>query len=43
MTIGFHGCLDGFGILHSKFIQNILSVLYLADEGVILELLDLET
>jgi hypothetical protein len=40
MSVGSHGCLDGFGILHSK-LQNILSVLRLADEGVILELLDL--
>jgi hypothetical protein len=38
----FHGCLDGFVILHSKFLQNILSVLRLADEGAILDLLDLE-
>jgi hypothetical protein len=40
--IGSHGCLDGFDILHLKLLQNVLSVLCLADEGSILELLDLE-
>jgi hypothetical protein len=40
MPIGFHECLDGFAILHSKYVLNVLS---LADEGALLELLDLES
>ena len=43
MPIGFHGCLDGFAILHSKLLKNVLNVLGLADEGAILELLDLKS
>jgi hypothetical protein len=33
MPIGSHGRLDGFGILHSKLLENIFNVLSLADEG----------
>jgi hypothetical protein len=43
MSIGSHGCLDGFGILHSKLFEYILNVLSLANEGGLLELLDLES
>jgi hypothetical protein len=43
MPIGSHGCLDGLGILHSKLVKYVLSVLGLADEGALLELLDLKS
>jgi hypothetical protein len=43
MSICSHGSLDGFGILHSKLLENILNVLCLANEGALLELLDLES
>jgi hypothetical protein len=43
MPIGSHGSLDGFSTLHSKLLQNVLSVLCLTDEGAFLELLDLES
>jgi hypothetical protein len=43
MPIGSHGCLDGFGILHSKLGKYVLNVLCLADEGAFLELLDLKS
>jgi hypothetical protein len=43
MPIGSHGCLDGFSILHSKLLKYVLNVLCLADEGAILELLDLKS
>jgi hypothetical protein len=39
----FHGCLDGFAILHPKLLKYVLSVLCLADEGALLELLDLKS
>jgi hypothetical protein len=42
MPICSHGSLDGFGILHSKFLKNILNALGLADEGALLELFDLK-
>jgi hypothetical protein len=42
MSIGSHGCLDGFVILLSKHLEYILNVLSLADEGAFLELLDLK-
>jgi hypothetical protein len=42
MPICSHGCLDGFGILHSKLLEYILNVLSLADKGALLELLDLK-
>jgi hypothetical protein len=38
-----HGSLDGFGILHSKLLKYVLNVLSLADEGALLELLDLKS
>jgi hypothetical protein len=40
MPICSHRSLDGFGILHSKLLENILNVLGLANEGAFLELLD---
>jgi hypothetical protein len=43
MPICSHGCLDGFGILHSKLLENILNILSLANEGALLELLDLKS
>jgi hypothetical protein len=43
MPISSHGCLDGFGIPHSKLLKNVLNVLSLADEGAPLELLDLKS
>jgi hypothetical protein len=42
MSICSHGCLDGFGIVHSKLLKYVLNVLSLADEGALLELLDLK-
>jgi hypothetical protein len=36
-------CLDGFAILHSKLLKYVLNVFSLADEGVLLELLDLKS
>jgi hypothetical protein len=35
--------LDGFGIIHSKLLKYVLNVLSLADEGALLELLDLKS
>ena len=43
MPISSHGCLDGFGILHSKLVKDVLNVLGLADECALLELLDLKS
>jgi hypothetical protein len=43
IPIGSHGCLDGFAILHSKLLKYVLNVLSLADEGALLELLDLKS
>jgi hypothetical protein len=43
MPICSHRCLDGFGILHSKLLEYALNVLSLADEGALLELLDLKS
>jgi hypothetical protein len=43
MPICSHGCLDGFAILHSKLFEYILNVLSLADEGALLEFLDLKS
>jgi hypothetical protein len=43
MPIGSHGCLDGLGVLHSKLGKYVLNVLRLADEGALLELLDLKS
>jgi hypothetical protein len=42
MPIGSHGCLDGFAILHPKLLEYVLNILSLADEGALLELLDLK-
>jgi hypothetical protein len=43
MPIGYHGCLDGLGILHPKLCEYVLNVLRLANEGALLELLDLKS
>jgi hypothetical protein len=43
MPIWSHRSLDGLGNLHSKLLENVLSALCLADEGSLLELLDLES
>jgi hypothetical protein len=43
MPIGSHECLDGFAIIHSKLLEYILNVFSLADEGALLELLDLKS
>jgi hypothetical protein len=43
MSICPHRSLDGVGILHSKLLEYVLSVLSLAYEGALLELLDLES
>jgi hypothetical protein len=43
MPICSHRSLDGPSILHSKLFENVLSVLCLADEGALLELLNLES
>jgi hypothetical protein len=43
MPICSHRSLDGLVILHSKLLENVLSVLCLAHEGSLLELLDLES
>jgi hypothetical protein len=43
MPICSHGSLDGFGILYSKLLENILNLFHLSYEGVLLELLDLES
>jgi hypothetical protein len=43
MPIGSHGCLHGFAILHPKLLKYVLNVLSLADEGALLELLDLKS
>jgi hypothetical protein len=43
MPICSHRSLNGFVILHSKLLENILNVLCLANEGALLELLDLKS
>jgi hypothetical protein len=43
MPICSHGCLDGFGVLHSKLLKYVLNVLSLVDEGALLELPDLKS
>jgi hypothetical protein len=43
MPVCSHECLDGFDILHSKFLKYVLNVLGLADEGALLKLLDLKS
>jgi hypothetical protein len=43
MSICSLGSLDGFSILHSKLLQDVLNVLSLADEDALLELLDLKS
>jgi hypothetical protein len=43
MSIGWHGCLDGLGLLHVKLLQHVIGVLGLTYERAILELLDLKS
>jgi hypothetical protein len=43
MPICSHGFHDGFAILHPKLLKYVLNVLSLADEGALLELLDLKS
>jgi hypothetical protein len=43
MPICSHRSLDGFGILHSKLLENILNALCLANEGALLELVNLKS
>ena len=43
MSIGWHRCLDGFGLVHVKLLQHVVGVLGLTYERVILELLDLKS
>jgi hypothetical protein len=43
MPICSHRNLDGLSIFHSKLLKNILGILCLADEGALLEFLDLES
>jgi hypothetical protein len=42
MSVGAHWCLRGLGVLHPEPLEQVLRVLYLGDEGVVLELLHLE-
>jgi hypothetical protein len=43
MSIGWHRCFDGLGIVHVKLIEHVISVLGLTYECAIHELLDLKT
>jgi hypothetical protein len=43
MSIGWHRCFDGLGMVHVKLLEHIISVLGLTYECAILELLDLKT
>jgi hypothetical protein len=43
MFVFSHWCLDGLHILHPKSLEDVLRVLGLGDEGLILELFDLES
>jgi hypothetical protein len=43
MPISSHGSLDGFAILHPKLLKYVLNVLCLANEGALLEFLDLKS
>jgi hypothetical protein len=43
MPICSHGCFDGVAILHPKLLKYVLNVFCLADEGALLELLDLKS
>jgi hypothetical protein len=43
MSVSSHRGLRGLSILHPKPLEKILSVLHLGDEGVVLELLHLES
>jgi hypothetical protein len=43
MSIGWHKCLDGLGLVHVKLLQHVIGVLGLTYERNILELLDLKS
>jgi hypothetical protein len=43
MHICSHGCLEEIGIIYSKLLEYILNVLSLADDGALLELLNLKS
>jgi hypothetical protein len=43
MPIDPHRSLDGIAIIHPKLLEYVLSVLCLADECALLELLDLKS
>ena len=40
MSIGWHRCLDGLGLLHVKLLQHVIGVLGLTYERAILKVLD---
>ena len=42
MSIGWHRCLDGLGLVHVKLLQHVVGVLGLTYQRAILELLDLK-
>ena len=43
MSIGWHRCLDGHGLVHVKLLQHVIGVLGLTYECAIPELLDLKS
>ena len=43
MSTGWHGCLDGLGLVQVKLVQHVIGVLGLTYECAILELLDLKS
>jgi hypothetical protein len=43
MTIGAHGSLDGFCLIHAKLLTYVMCILCLANEDPIFDLLDLKS
>jgi hypothetical protein len=43
MTISAHASLDGLCLVHAKLLEYVTSILHLANEGPILDLLDLKS
>jgi hypothetical protein len=43
MIISAHGSLDGLCIIHTKLLKYVTSILYLTNEGLIFNLLDLKS
>ena len=43
MSIGWHRCLDGLGLVQVKLVQHVIGVLGLTYKRAILELLDLKS